>query len=231
MLRRLLGIDSAGWGAATGTLLLLGFGLFTLFVSVADLREAARIAPEKRTCASWLKDPSGPRWVELSGCKLDLASAASRKWKGWLSVRDGGVTGAKYLELFIPIVAGGDDVGRQDDPPVAVLATQNTELLALVDGIDAIPPEEVGAYLDAHGSAFRTALEPEKLTGYVEPVKSLASRTALTSITAENAVVLEQDKQPPRANALFGVVVGLFCIALAVRTMGRRYLVERDNTL
>jgi hypothetical protein len=226
VLRRLLGIDSVGWGAAAGTLLLLGFGLFVLFVSIADLREAARIAPEKRTCASWLKDPSGPRWVELSGCKLDLASAASRKWKGWLSVRDGGVTGAKYLELFIPIVAD-----QPIDPPVAVLATQNTELLALVDGIDAVPPEEVGAYLEAHGDAFRAALEPEKLTGYVEPVKSLASRTALAAITAENAVVLEQNKQPPRANAVFGVVVGLFCIAMAVRTMGRRYLVERDDSM
>jgi hypothetical protein len=226
VLRRLLGIDSMGWGAAAGTLLLLGFGLFVLFVSVADLREAARIAPDKRTCSSWLADPSGPRWVELSGCRLDLASAASRKWKGWLSVKDGGVTGARYLELFIPIVAD-----RPIDPPVAVLATQNAELLALVDGIDALPPEEVGAYLESHGGAFQALLEPQKLTGYVEPVKSLASRSALASITAENAVVLEQDKQPPRANALFGVVVGVFCIAMAVRTMARRYLVDRDSTL
>lgn len=227
MLKRLLGIDSeGGWGAATGTLLILGLGLFALFVSVSDLREAARVTPEKRTCGSWLNDSRGARWVELSGCKLDLASAASRKWKGWLSLRDGGVSGAKYLELFIPIVSD-----RPIDPPVAVLATQDTELLALIDGIDAVPPEEVEAYLDAHGAAFRAILTPEKLVGYVEPVKSLASRSALASITAENAVVLEHNRQPPRINALFGVVVGLFCIAFAVRTMARRYLVERDSTL
>lgn len=227
MLKRLLGIDAdGGWGAAAGTLLILGFGLFVLFVSVSDLREAARIAPEKRTCGSWLADPRGARWVELSGCKLDLASAASRKWKGWLSVRDGGVSGAKYLELFIPIVND-----QPVDPPRAVLATQDAELLALIDGIDAVPPDEVDAYLDAHGAAFRALLSPEKLTGYVEPVKSLASRSALTQITAEDAVVLEHNRQPPRANAIFGVVVGLFCIAMAVRTMARRYLVDRDSAL
>ena len=77
MLKRWLGAED-GWGAATGLILLLGFGVFVLFVSVADLREAARIVPEQRTCESWLADPSGARWVKLTGCKLDLSAAASR---------------------------------------------------------------------------------------------------------------------------------------------------------
>lgn len=224
MLKRLLGAEE-GWGAATGLLLLLGFGLFVLFVSVADLREAARIAPEQRTCESWLKDSSGARWVKLTGCKLDLSAAASRKWKGWLSVRDGGVSGEKFLELYIPI-----GVVETDEAPRAVLATSDAELLKLVNGIEATPPEQVEAYLREHAAEFEKLLSPETLTGYVEPVKSLASRSAMGMITSEDAVVLEQGRQPPRANALFGVVVGLFCIAIGVRSIARRALVERDSS-
>lgn len=227
-LKRLLGAED-GWGVAVGTLLLLGFGLFVTFVSVADLREAARLEPDKRTCASWLADASGPRWVSLSGCRLDLASAASRKWKGWRSLRDGGVSGEKYLELFMPIVAEG--VTPTEAPPRAVLATSNAELLALIDGIDALPPEEVEGYLRAHGAAFEALLAPKELVGYVEPVKSLASRSALGILTADDAVVLEQGRQPPRANALFGVLVGLFCVGVAARSIARRALVDRDSTL
>jgi len=223
VLRKLLGLDD-GWGAAAGTLLLIGFGCFVLFISVADLREAARVKPEERSCESWLKDPSGPRWVSLKGCQLDLPAAASRKWKGWRSVLDGGVSGERYLELFVPIY-----VGAPSEEPRAVLATSNPELLALVDGIDAVPPNEVDAYLEGHQGAFRTQLSPETLTGYVEPVKSLASRSALGLLMAEDAVVLEQGREPPRANALFGLLMGLVCIALGVRSLARRWLVLREQ--
>lgn len=226
MLKRLLGAED-GWGAATGTLLLLGFGLFVLFVSVADLREAARLKPEERSCESWLADPSGAKWVTLVGCKLDLGEAASRKWKGWRSVKDGGVVGAKYLELFVPLYAGS----TTSDRPRAVLATTDKELLALLDAIDQVPPEEVGGFLQAHRADFEKLLEPKTLTGYVEPVKSLAARTALDTLSDDGAVVLEQGRQPARMNAVFGLLVGLVCVALAVRTIGRRFLVERDSTL
>jgi hypothetical protein len=225
-LKRLLGAED-GWGGATGTVLLIGFGVVVLFVSIGDLREAARLKPEERSCESWLEDSSGARWVSLSGCKLELAEAASRRWKGWRSVRDGGVSGAKYLELFIPIYTGN----QLDGPPKAVLATTDKELLALVDGIDQLAPEEVGAYLQAHGAAFQALLEPKTLVGYVEPMKSLAARSALNVLADESAVVLEQGRQPARANAVFGLVVGLFCVALGVRSIGRRVLIDRDSSL
>jgi hypothetical protein len=224
--KRLLGVDN-GWGGAMGTLLLLGFGLFILFISVADLREAARIKPEERGCAEWLADSSGPRWVTLVGCKLDLTEAASRKWKGWRSVKDGGVSGQHYMELFVPIFTGAAPV----ESPRGVLATTDKALLDLMDAIDRLAPEEVAGFLQANAAKFDVLLEPKTLTGYVEPVKSVAARSALGMITAEDAVVLEQGKQPPRANALFGLVVGLIAVALAVRSVFMRYLVERDSSL
>lgn len=202
-LKRLLGAEN-GWGGAAGTLLLLGAGLALLLVSVADLREAARLKPEERGCAEWLADPSGPRWVTLVGCKLDLSAAASRMWKGWRSVKDGGVSGEHHLELFVPIFAGDAPVV----PPRGVLATTDQPLIDLMDGLD--------------------RFEPKTLTGYVVPGKSLAARSALSAITAEDAVVLQQGRQPPRANALLGLVMGLIAVALAVRSMFRRYLVERE---
>jgi hypothetical protein len=226
-LKQLLGADN-GWGGAMGTLLLLGFGLFILFVSVADLKEASRIKPEERGCEEWLADSSGARWVTLVGCKLDLSEAASRKWKGWRSTKDGGLSGQHYMELFIPIFTGEAPSG----PPRAVLASTDADLLALMDGIDRLgSPEEVEAYLQGNGATLEKLLEPKTLTGYVEPVKSVSSRSALGVLTADDAVVLEQGRQPPRANALFGLVIGLIAVALVVRSMFLRYLVDRDSTL
>jgi hypothetical protein len=224
-LKRLLGAQD-GWGPAAGVLLLLGFGLFVLFVSVADLREAARLGPEERGCESWLADPSGPRWVALTGCRLDLSEAASRKWKGWLSLRDGGTSGERFLELFIPIV-----LGAEQGPSRAVLATSDPALLKVVDAIAALPPDEVHAYLADHAPEVAALLEPKRLVGYVEPVKSVASRSALGMMTAQGAVVLEHGRAPPRGNALFGLVVGLSCVAFASRSVTRRYLLERESAL
>ena len=42
--------------------------------------------------------------------------------------------------------------------------------------------------------------------------------------------VLTPGAQPPRKNVLVGLVVGLIAVALAVRSMFMRYLVERDST-
>lgn len=225
MLKRLLGAEN-GWGGAAGLLLLLGFGLFVLFISVADLREAARAAPVERPCAEWLADPSGPRWVKLTGCKLHLAEAASRRWKGWVGLRDGGVSGGRHLELFVPLYVG-------ELPPEqthGVLATTDKELLTLLDGIDRLQPEELQPWLAAHAAQFEALLEPKELTGYVEPVKSVAAVTALGFLTTDDAVVLEQGRAPRRANAVFGLLVGLVCVALAVRSVARRWLVDRDAT-
>lgn len=226
MLKRILGAED-GWGAATGMLLLLGFGLFVLFISVADLREAARSAPVERPCAEWLADPSGARWVSLKGCKLLLADAASRRWKGWIGTKDGGVTGARHLQLFVPLYVG-------ETPPATtrgVLATSDKALLALLDGIDALRPEEVAPYLAAHAAEFEALLEPEVLTGYVEPVKSVAALTALGYVDSDDAVVLEQGREPKRANAVFGLFIGLVCIAAFVRSTARRLMVDRDTSL
>lgn len=224
--KRVLGAEE-GWGGAAGTLLLLGFGLFVLFISVADLREAARLEPVERDCAQWLKDPSGPRWVRLTGCQLDLASAASRRWKGFVSLKDGGVSGDRFLELFVPIVAGE----RSEERPRAVLATSDKALLEQVNTINHLPPEQVTAYLEAQQLELQALVMPKALTGYVEPVKSLAARSALGVLTAADAVVLEQDRQPRRANAVFGVLIGLAFVAFGVRVVARRAMVEGDATL
>lgn len=225
-LKRLLGAED-GWGGAAGTLLLFGFGLFVVFVSLADLREAARLEPFERACDEWLVDPSGPRWVKLNGCRLDLSAAASRRWKGFISVRDGGVSGEKFLELFVPI---GVDITSQEAPR-AVLATTDKALLDHVNAIHHLPREEVEPYLMAHRDELDGLLNPESITGYVEPVRSIAARSALEALAATDAVVLEQNRQPPRANALFGLLMGLAFIAFSVRVVARRALVERDSTL
>lgn len=199
-LKRLLGAEH-GWGGAMGTLLLLGFGLVILFISVAGLREASRLAPEERGCAAWLADPSGARWVRLVGCKLDLGARA----KG---------------EPFIPLFAAD----APSAPVRAVLEPSDSDLLALRDGLDRLGSEqEAQAYLLANAAR----LELKTLSGYVEPLKRVA---ALGVSAPEDAVVLVQGKQPPRGTTLLGLGVGLIAVALVVRSLTLRYLVERDST-
>lgn len=166
-LKRLLGAEH-GWGAAMGTVLLLGAGLFILLLSVGELQEASRLKPEERGCAAWLADPSGAKWVTLVGCKLDVSNATVR------TTRD-------LTEHFIPLFTG-------DVPPT--------------------PPRAVVLTLEP---------EPKTLTGYAEKV--------------DGQLVLQHGKPPPRLNVLLGLVMGLVAVALAVRSMFLRYLIDRDSAL
>lgn len=216
-LKRLFGAEH-GWTAVLGEVLLLGLGGFFLYVSIADLKEAARWDPVTRRCSEWLADPTGPRWVTLVDCQLDIAEAASRRWKGWLPLGDGGVTGQRYLELFVPLTSAEFAPKGMS----AVLATSDSALLSLMDGIDAVAPEAVPQYLEAHAAEFDAVLRPKEITGYVEPLKSMAARTALKTLELEKAVILEQGKRPPRANALFGLVLGLIVVAVGIRGVARR---------
>ena len=68
----------------------------------------------------------------------------------------------------------------------------------------------VGCKLEVDGGVV---LGEGSVTGYVE------------------SGVLTPGAQPPRKNVLVGLIVGLIAVALAVRSMFMRYLVERDSTL
>jgi hypothetical protein len=175
-LKQLLGAQH-GWGGAIGTLLLLGFGAFFVVVSVAGLRDAARVKPEERTCG----DLGGSKWVTLTGCKLDVTQAR---------VENG--------RVLVPIT--GSDL---------TLSTADTELIALKDSLAALPAEEAKTFLSTHGAPA----EPKTITGYVE------------------SGVLVQGKQPERTKVVVGLLVGLVAIALVVRSVFMRFLIERDSTL
>lgn len=202
------GISSLFGGA---TLLIIG-ALF-LALSVSDLKEALRFEPGTDTCAHWLDAPLETRWVTLSGCRLDLASASNRTWKGWSWLPDGGVD-HRNLELFLPMAASDE----REVPVRAVVATTDAELLRLIDELSRLPVEEVDAFIDKNRAELEAHLKPAQLTGYVEPIASMASQAALKTMDAEGAVVLEQNRQPQRANAIFGGVLGvLLVLAGAVR--------------
>lgn len=195
-----------------GTVLLLAAGVGLIGLGAQDLREALHWQPRELTCEQWLGAPLEARWVSLSGCRLNLASAASRTWKGWTPPADGGVRGARTLELFLPISASE----VRETPPRAVVATSDGELLGVVDALARVSPAEVDAFIEAHRATLEEKLKPERLVGYVEPVASLASRAALRTLTLEGVVVLEQGREPARANAIFGALVGLVMLLAAL---------------
>jgi hypothetical protein len=188
--------------------LMLALGGTILTISWADLREALRRGPVERDCAGWLEAPSEARWVALSGCRLDLALAARRNLKGFLPQSDGGRAPTRTLELFLPVSASEE----REVPIRAVVATSDPALLSTVDELAALPVEAVDAFVDAHRELLESRLKPARLQGYVEPLAAWSARKALQSLEAPGAVVLVQDREPERANALFSLGVALALI-------------------
>lgn len=201
------------------SLALVALGVGAAAMGATDLWEAARLRPRAMTCAEWLAAPLEVRWVSLTGCRLDLASASSRTWRRGRAGSDGGVGGARTLQLFLPIAASDE----RETPPRAVLATTDGELLLVVDALARVAPEEVDAFIDAHRATLEAKLMPAPLTGYVEPIASVASRSALATMAAQGAVVLEHGRRPAIGNALFGALIGLGMIAGALWPMLQRY--------
>jgi hypothetical protein len=203
--RALLGDHGTPSGLLTRFLILLS-GAAVVVMSALDLREAARFSPQQLTCAQWLAAPNDARWVSLTGCHLDLELASSRLWKGlWFSPSPDGGSRARLLELFVPL----SSTDAHELPVRAVVATSDPALLALLDEVLRLDVSQVAGFLDQHRAELQASVQPAVLTGYVEPVASLASRSALTTIGAPGAAVLQQGREPPRANGLFGVLLGL----------------------
>ncbi len=214
---------------ALGPVLFVGAGLLLLYMGFVDIREALRLAPERVACADFLRTPnSHGRWVSLTGCRLDLATSASRRWNGWLpgQARDAGV-GGKTLEMFIPLA---EKDAPADDVPHVVVATTDKHLLGLIDQLQQLEaPEAVEAFVLAHEAEFDQVLGPEPLVGYAEPLGSSASRAALSVLMAQDAVVLEQNREPQRANALCSVLLGMALIMWGVWPLARRWRLERET--
>jgi hypothetical protein len=202
--------DSGASGLLRRVLLLL-LGGFLLEFSAANLREAVRWAPVELDCEDWLEAPGTARWVSLTGCRLDLAMAARRNLKGFFAQADGGRVRGRTLELFLPVASSPE----HEAPPRAVVSTGDPVLLGTVDELGALPVEQVDAFIEAHREVLISRLKPERLTGYVEPVVPWSAREALRSLDAPGAVVLDQGREPERANALFGLVVALALLAVA----------------
>jgi hypothetical protein len=205
-------LGEGGLGGLVRRGLLVFAGVTILQFSAANLRDAVRWAPVELECEAWLEAPGTVRWVTVTGCRLDLALAVRRNLKGLFASPDGGPRTALTLELFLPVASSPE----HEMPPRAVVATTDPELLKTVDELGALPIAEVDAFIEAHREALVSRLMPARLSGYVEPVVSLAGRRALASLEAPEAVVLEQDRQPERANALFGLAVALALLTGAV---------------
>lgn len=123
-------------------------------------------------------------------------------------------SGAKWVTLTgckLDVAQARAEDGRVIVPIVGggLMSTTDTELIALRDALAALGPEEAKTFLSTHGAAA----EPKSLTGYVE------------------SGVLMQGKQPERGKTVGLLIVGLVAIALVVRSLFMRFLVERDSTL
>lgn len=217
-------MGDGGLGALVGTLLMLGVGLVLTWSGTAEIRVAVASSPSRLACADFVADPSSARWVILEGCRLDLNVASTRRWKGWWSKRDGGLS-ARHLELFIPVSPLGT---AQPERPKVVLATTNAELIALVQTLEALPPEQVDAFVDAKAAELEALLAPKELHASVAPLQSTGSRPALAQMMADDAVVLEQGREPKRLNALCTLVIGLAVMLFAFWPVARRFQLERE---
>lgn len=217
-------MGDGGPGALIGTVLLLGVGVVLTYTGIQEIRTAVASAPTRLSCADFVSQSGTAKWVVLEGCRLDLNLATTRRWKGWWSRADGGVSN-RHLELFIPISPLGT---AQPERPKVVLATMDSALLQLVETLERIPPEQIDAFVSAKTVELEALLAPKELRASVAPITSTGSRAALAELTAEDAVVLEQGREPKRANALCNLLGGLGLMLLAFWPVARRFQLERE---
>jgi hypothetical protein len=136
-------------------------------------------------------------------CAEWLASSSGAKWVTLSGCRlDVTQARAEGGRVLVPIFAA--DISSH-----AMLSSTDTELITLKDSVAALSAEEAKTFMSAHGAAA----EPKTITGLVE------------------SGVLMQGKQPERLKTVIGLIVGLVAIALVVRSMFMRYLVDRDSAL
>jgi hypothetical protein len=216
---------NGGPGSLVGTLLQLFVGLAFVLISAPDLAVMLQPGPTPLRCQRFVEDPSQARWVSLTGCRLELPSAASRRFAGLNPFAGDAGTGARYLELFVPLTPVEDTTGLPVKPTV-VLATSDPALLKVMDTLARLPEDEAAAFVQAHATELRSLVEPETLTGFVRPLKSRAAQSALEVLGAEAAVVVEQNREPVRRNAIFGIVAGLLLMAWALYPLVRRWQLE-----
>lgn len=216
-----------GWAHSAGALLLLGAGLAFVLMGTSDLT-AYVSGPSKRSCEDYLREPRRARWVSLTGCRLELPGAASRRFAGWLPISsDGGAVGERNLELFVPLGVLG--TAPSDVSPVLV-ATSDPKLLRLVDEWFKQPDEaSADAFVEAHAAELEAVLAPAVLEGYVEPVASMGSRSARAVLALEDAVILRQNVTPTGGKGLCSVLLGLALMTWALLPLVRRVLLWRET--
>ncbi len=216
---RLLGGD-LGWGGAVGTLLLAGLGLVVMVLGALDLRHVTQVKPEPLDCAAWLAAPAGPRWVSLTGCELDLRvvhEAGPRRFVG-LGSRAGApvLLEAEEPGLLARLAAPSPLPSSPDAGAALLPEAAEPGLLARL----AAPSPDAGAALLPEAAALT---QPPVVTGW------LTSLEMEVTPPLPGVLVLRQGAAPPRGQVVLRLVVGILALALALRPLGRRYLVEREG--
>lgn len=215
--------SGGGVGAKLGTVLMLGLGAGLVGVSATDAREVFRGGPLALSCAEFVEHPlERARWVSLSGCRLDLPAAASRRWKGWAPLKADAGVGSKQprtMELYLPLAPVGAESGTAT--PV-IVASKDPALLQLADQLAALRPEEAVRWIDAHRADVEAALAPPALVGYAETVTSWASRSAMNALEAQGSVILVHDGGPNTGNALLGLAAGFLLMVWALLPVMRK---------
>jgi hypothetical protein len=217
-------LGTGGAASLIPTVLLLSTGVVLTFNGIHDIRLAVASVPQRMPCQTFIDAPQTARWVTLTGCRLDLNAATTRRWRGWWNRTDGG-SSTRHLELFIPLSAVGSP---QPETPRVVLATMDPKVLSLVETIDRLPPEDVDAFIDTNAAHIESVLAPPELSASVAAFTAWGARPALRSLLAEDAVVLEQGREPQRVQSLCSLLLGLSLMLFALWPVARRIQLERE---
>lgn len=149
--RRVL-LGDGGVGASVGTFLFIAAGLGFVWRGVSDLNDTMHAQPAEQPCEPFLSavPASEPRWVALTGCRLDLERS---------QVHQG--------QLLVPLISEGD-------APRAFVAPANAELQRLDT------PQKREAFLAEHRAELEKALAPPTLIALVEPLRGPDGTPRLT---------------------------------------------------
>lgn len=196
--------------------LLLALGAAGLVSGLLELPLALQLHPTELACADYVRDPALARWVELKGCRLQLAGRLGSPRHGLMGSRQG----AQWTGVFLAVVpvaqADGDEARRVS----VLLESANPRLLSFARDVDRLQEDELAGRL----RQLTPVLFPTTVTAYVRPMsalEALQARDALGDQLTDDAVLLTEG-DPQSAWSTLGLALALVAFTTLAVAATRR---------
>lgn len=187
------------------------FTIALLFAGGQGVYEGVRNrAPESLSCAQAEKTPPRSAWVNLTGCKVNLMEAAYNTRFG-----------APAEKIFVPLTV---TESSKTNTVHFVLATQDTEMVAVVHEMAALDEKDTSAVYAFLGKNAKRLIRDKDVIGMVQSGISKNDKMHqrlrdLNKDLVEDFLVIDEGREPDLMWSFLLLAGGVLCLLLLVASL------------